>query len=75
MASPRTPKLAQHPPKDELFKLRMTREERAMLRALAVRSAAGSDSACLRALIRDAWALEEALRAPEVVASRLVGAK
>ncbi len=48
-------KLEERPPKDVMFKVRMTEEERKMLRSLAVRSPYSTDSGFVRALIREAW--------------------
>lgn len=47
--------MKRHPPKDVVFKLRMTEGERRMLRTLAIRHSTGSDSGYVRWLIREAW--------------------
>jgi hypothetical protein len=48
-----------HPPKTEQVLVRMTPEERKMLRTMGVRHAAGSDQGFIRHLIREAWERRE----------------
>lgn len=45
-----------HPKKDQNLVVRMTREEKTMLRTLAIRSPQGSDAGYLRFLIRREYA-------------------